>query len=94
MICDQVGLISHADWSVNPAKRWVAVAVLQPDGIWSFCELSNVLHPATLFSHLQSLQIAPGCILSGFDFPIGLPHTFALKAGITDFYIYLTVTQG
>jgi hypothetical protein len=82
---DQVSLIAHADWSVNPAKRWVAVAVLRPDKTWSFCELSNVSDPSTLFSHLQSLQIMPGCILSGFDFPIGLPYTYALKVGITDF---------
>jgi hypothetical protein len=80
-----VSLVSHADWSINPAKRWVAVAVLQPGGRWLICELSNVPDPSRLFFHLKSLQLLPGCILSGFDFPIGLPYQYALKTGITSF---------
>jgi hypothetical protein len=78
-------LVSHADWSVNPSKRWIAVAILQPGGRWTICELVNVPNPSKIFNHLKSLQILPGCILSGFDFPIGLPYQYALKAGITDF---------
>jgi hypothetical protein len=84
-IFDQVSLVSHADWSVNPAKRWAAVARREPTGRWSFCELINVSHPSTLFSHLKSLQITPGCILSGFDFPIGLPYYYAIKTGVSNF---------
>lgn len=82
---DQVSLIAHADWSVNPTKRWVAISVLQPGGSWSLCELSNVRQPSTLFSHLKSIQAVPGSILAGFDLPIGLPFYYALYVGITDF---------
>ena len=45
--------------------------------------------PSTFFSHLKSLQVIPGSILSGFDFPIGLPYAYALKVGITDFLTLL-----
>ncbi len=89
MTFNHISLISHADWSVNPAKRWVAVAVLQSSGRWLFCELSNVVDPSILFSHLKSLKSKPGCILSGFDFPIGVPYSYALKTGITDFLSFL-----
>ncbi len=82
---DRFTVISHADWSVNPVKRWVAVAVLQTDLRWSLCELSNVRSPSMFFSHLQFLRVMPGCTLSGFDFPIGLPYSYAHKARISDF---------
>ncbi len=80
-----VSLIAHADWSINPTKRWVAIAVRQTKGPWLINELSNVPDPSILFSNLKSLQLLPGCIISGFDFPIGLPYAYAFKSGITDF---------
>jgi hypothetical protein len=47
--------------------------------------VSNVLIPSTLFAHLKSHKSGPGCILSGFDFPIGVSYSYAHKTGITDF---------
>jgi hypothetical protein len=44
-----------------------------------------VLDPFSLFLDLKSLIIEPGCILSGFDFPIGIPYAYAAKVGISDF---------
>ncbi len=82
---DRVTLIAHADWSKNPSKRWMAVALWSNDRRWTVIELSPVLHAPDLFSHLRSRQLTPGCILAGFDFPIGLPSHFAEKAGITNF---------
>jgi hypothetical protein len=38
-----------------------------------------------LFLHIKSRLLKPGCILAGFDFPIGIPSYYASKAGITDF---------
>lgn len=86
-----VSLVSHADWSVNSIKRWVAVVVQQPGGRWTVSELSNVRDPTSLFSHLKSLQRIPGCILSGFDFPIGVPYAYAQKVGIHKFLTTLPV---
>ncbi len=89
MTFNQVSLVSHADWSVNPSKRWSAVAVLQPGGRWSFRELLNVGDPSNFFTHLKLLQVVPGCILAGFDFPIGFPYAYAAKVGISDFLTFL-----
>lgn len=85
MIFNQISLISHADWSKNFNNRWMAVAALQTNLHWLVCELSNVSELSNLFIHLKSLQLKPGCILSGFDFPISLPLSYASAAGITDF---------
>jgi hypothetical protein len=63
----------------------MAVAALQTNLHWSVCELSNVSELSNLFLQLKSLQLKPGCILAGFDFPIGLPLSYASAAGITDF---------
>jgi hypothetical protein len=80
-----VTMVSHADWSKDPDKCWLAVAVHQPDHSWLACDLVNVPLPSSLFSYLKSFQTQPGCILAGFDFPIGLPAAYASQAGLTDF---------
>jgi hypothetical protein len=85
MTFNQVSLISHSDWSKNHEKRWMAVAVLQANQRWLVCELSRVSDSSGLFLYLKSRRLKPGCILSGFDFPIGVPYSYALLAGITDF---------
>ncbi len=82
---DQVRLISHADWSKDPGKRWMATAVLQANHRWSVCDLEQIIQPSKLLSNLKSRLPEPGCILSGFDFPIGIPLGYAEKAGLTDF---------
>jgi hypothetical protein len=84
MTFDNISLISHADLSKSPHKCWMAFAVLQANRRWLVCELFNVTQLSSLFSHLKSRLLQPGCILSGFDFPIGLPADYAEKAGITD----------
>jgi hypothetical protein len=84
-------LISHADWSKSPGKRWIAIAVLQANHRWLVCELSKVREPSSLFLHLKSYQFTPSCIMAGFDFPIGVPISYAAKAGITDFLTTLAL---
>jgi hypothetical protein len=81
----QVTLVAHADWSKNPSKRWMAVASLHSDHIWRLNAPIKAENPSNFFFHLKSLQAIPGCILVGFDFPIGLPYHYAKLAGITDF---------
>jgi len=84
-IFEQVSLVSHADWSKNPSKRWMAIAVMQDNHRWLVCELSKVCEPSNLFIYLKSRLLKSGCIMAGFDFPIGIPFSYASKAGITDF---------
>jgi hypothetical protein len=85
MAFKNVSVISHADWSINPKKRWMAVAIKQPNHHWIVHQPTAVIDPTSLFTHLNAQLPHPGCILSGFDFPIGLPYHFALRAGISDF---------
>jgi hypothetical protein len=81
----KITLVAHADWSKNPVKRWVAVAILQSNHHWRLCAPIKVEDPGVLVSRLQSQQVIPGCLLAGFDFPIGLPFRFAQETGLADF---------
>jgi hypothetical protein len=63
----------------------VAIASRQPDQHWYVYRLISVNNTFKFFSFLLSLSSQPGCILSGFDFPIGLPYKYAEKVKITDF---------
>ena len=77
-------LVVHADWGSHPAKRWMANArfcgdsfqVEPPEPVG---ELEDFLH------RLKTKSGPEGCVLLGFDFPIGLPFTYAQKAGIHNF---------
>jgi hypothetical protein len=82
---NHVNLVAHSDWSKDPAKRWMARAVKRPTGQWYLTDLEKIVQPSQLFSHIQLNILEPGCILAGFDFPIGLPSAYALKAGVMDF---------
>ncbi len=81
-----VTILAHADWSKNPDRRWVALADLQVNHRWLISELVNAVEPTQYFQYLQSHQEQPGCILAGFDFPLGLPFAYASKTGITHFF--------
>ncbi len=52
---------------------------------WSVHPPLQVIDPAAFFSDLLAFQPGSGCILAGFDFPIGLPYQYARKAGIQDY---------
>jgi len=85
MTFSSIDFVCHSDWSVNPRKRWFATAKLQDNYRWRVSPPKQVSDPATFFSDLQSLSSSAGCILAGFDFPIGLPAQYAYAAGIKDF---------
>lgn len=76
-------LVVHADWSVHPAKRWMAWAVRWRDGY-----LASSPQPvgalATFWTRLAAAG-GGGPILVGFDFPIGLPAAYAERAEIGAF---------
>ena len=78
-------LVAHADWSKDPRKRWHTIAVLEPDGHYQAAATTQVGDPDTYFSRLRSSGGANSVMLAGFDFPIGLPASYAALAGFTDF---------
>lgn len=77
--------IVHADWSLNPNKRWMGSATLQPNGRYRLGAPQPVGSLEAFLSRLKAESRKDACLLVGFDFPIGLPGAFALQAGITDF---------
>ncbi len=73
----------HADWSATPRKRWMCEAALGDDGRYT-AQAPRFVRDAGLFA-LTLMTGAAGGVLVGFDFPIGLPLSYARKAGIDDF---------
>jgi hypothetical protein len=88
---DQISLISHADWSKNHRKKWTAFATLEAGHIWYVHPLFNQTKIPDYFPFLLSNISTPGCILSGFDFPIGFPIAYASKAGVNNYLSILPV---
>ena len=78
-------LVVHADWSKSPQKRGYGSAALQRDGRYQADAPECVGDLRTFFCRLRRRAGADATVLAGFDFPIGLPETYALKTGLTDF---------
>ena len=78
-------LVSHADWSMIPRKRWGAIAVLDSHGLYKADAPEPVGDLTTYFGRLLERAGTDAAVLSGFDFPIGLPARYAEKAGLSDF---------
>ena len=89
MSFEHVRLVCHSDWSVSPHKRWVVSTAISAEQRWRVSQPIPASDPTTFFIHLQSHFTTPGCLLAGFDFPIGLPSAYAQKAGISDFLAFL-----
>lgn len=78
-------VVAHADWSVSPAKRWLAVARRGANGRYRATAPQPVGDPATLLARLAEQASVPGPLLLGLDLPLGLPLAYARRAGIVDF---------
>jgi hypothetical protein len=78
-------VIAHADWSVDPGKRWLARAVLGGGGRHHATAPAPVGPLPDLFDGLRRSAARPGPVLFGFDFPLGLPLAYARRAGVEDF---------
>lgn len=75
--------VSHADWGVAAGKRWRVTATLQPDGSYLSDQTALV---GTAGSVRERMGCPPtGAVLLGFDFPIGLPWTYAARADLPRF---------
>ena len=82
-------LVTHADWGSHPEKRWMAKAVLRADGHYTAHAPELVGEPGTLVERLVAQAGPRGCVLLGFDFPIGLPARYAECVCIRDFLALL-----
>jgi hypothetical protein len=85
----QPSLVVHADWSAGAAKRWMAIAALEPGGRYLACAPQPVGEPETLLQRLRGRTGPAGSLLVGFDFPIGLPLRYARLCGVDDFLVVL-----
>jgi hypothetical protein len=80
-------VIAHADWSLDPAKRLVAVARLVAGGGQPRYRVVSLAPapagPPGAGDLLDALlaDAAGGAALVGFDFPIGLPRAYAAAVG-------------
>lgn len=77
-------IVAHADWSVDPAKRWTTQAILGPNGRYCADAPALVGCPIDWLRGLAAAAGGDGLFL-GFDFPIGLPRRYAVAAGISSF---------
>jgi hypothetical protein len=67
-------LAAHADWSIDPRKRWIAVARRQPGGGWQAAAPRPVGETALL---LPALLAAGVPVALGLDLPLGVPREWA-----------------
>jgi len=72
-------LVIHCDWSTSPRKRWASTAAYI-NGRYLLSRPYNVA--GTLNAMRQTVH---GCVLAGFDFPIGLPWHYAAKTSFRSF---------
>lgn len=82
-------LIVHADWGSHSRKRRMASATLSGN--------TYLVHPTEpvgdlgdFLKRVATRSDPAGSVLVGFDFPIGLPYTYAQRVGINDFYAALS----
>lgn len=78
----QFHLVVHADWSVNPNKRWAARA--RWENGWTIEAIEQV-GPVNNWVQGLCCEAARGSVLAGFDFPIGVPAAYGQKAGLGGF---------
>lgn len=77
-------LVAHADWSVTPAKRWLALAMLEA-GAYRAQPPQPVGDPLALLNWLRAQAGPDGAVLLGVDFPLGLPWAYAERVGVAGF---------
>jgi hypothetical protein len=80
-------IAAHADWSVDPRKRWVAIARRAQDG-WQMAAPEPVGDVAAFIAKLRSMAKGDAVAL-GLDLPIGLPRAYAALLAETDFMHFL-----
>jgi len=81
----------HADWSVDPRKRWMVRADRRSEGWWIDAP-EPVGDVGTLFARLRA---GGGPVALGVDLPLGLPRSYAEKhVQEPDFITFLRALAG
>ncbi len=83
----QAVLAAHADWSVDPRKRWVAVA--RRDGTSWRLDAPQPVGPIETFLPRLRQSAQGGASVLGIDLPIGLPRAYAMIRPEADFPSFL-----
>ena len=79
--------IVHADWSVNPKRRWL-VRIERRENSWHVHAPELVGDLSTLLHRIASQANGRKSLL-GLDLPIGAPRFWAEKAGVEEFLPFL-----
>jgi hypothetical protein len=83
-------LAAHADWSISPAKRWMALARREAQG-WVAEAPRPVGDPAALLPALLAEGVP---VALGLDLPLGVPRGFAAGRPEADFPAFLVARHG
>jgi hypothetical protein len=84
-------LVAHADWSIDPRKRWVAVARRAGSG-WVLSAPRPVGEVASFLMRLRA-EAEGGPVALGVDLPVGVPRAYAMRRGEKDFRHFLDATR-
>ena len=82
-----VDQIIHADWSVNPKRRWL-VRIERLENGWQVHAPALVGCLSTLLDRIRA-KACGGKSLLGLDLPIGAPRFWSEKAEVEDFLPFL-----
>jgi hypothetical protein len=80
-------IVAHADWSVDPRKRWVAVARREHD-VWRLAAPVLVGEVTTFLARLR-MAANGAAVALGVDLPVGLPRAYAASLSERDFLHFL-----
>ena len=81
--------IYHADWGTAPSKRWLARATLNADDRYTVHAPALIEDYVNMIPSIRKQIDDGGCALVGFDFPIGIPASYAVQAGVSAFKPFL-----
>jgi len=81
-------IAAHADWSVDPRKRWAAIA-RRDAGTWQLAAPVPVGDVATFPARLRAMAQG-GAVALGVDLPLGLPRAYAALLPERDFPHFLS----
>jgi hypothetical protein len=70
-------------------KRWFAQASLETDGRYTARNPNRIENHADLIPAISRQLGRKNCAVVGFDFPIGIPASYARLAGVRDFKRFL-----
>lgn len=77
--------IAHADWSIDPRKRWIARAARTSQGSYVALAPEPVSDLDDFFDRTSAAAGSGETAFVGFDFPLGVPAAYAEAAGIEHF---------